>query len=504
MMRNTLALGFALVAATLASACSDGFNLGLGGSSSGGKNDGNGANGADETPSDVFVKQPEDLRKEARPDFFTGLKSGPEQTAAVCARGQNNRVTNALCSGASITSIKELQKALGLDFKDPNGKNAFNGNPGFALLGNSSSLVARNVSAVNPRAIIFTPVPGLPQRLPGYTAMGFTRGEEFVEIASEDPKTKQLTFYLLRFEKDCNKDGCTNGDLFTPEVESGWTGFTLYDDSDLKNTMLDCLSCHQPTTKAPKALLMREMRDPWTHWFRNDRPGGIALLVDYLRVHDGEDYAGIPANMIEKSDGRALEDLIQGQGLVQSDSVLFDGKQIEAEVKSVARGQPDINVPVGSSSTWQALYQKTLAGQELPPPYHDVKVTDPDKLLFVSTRYVQLRNGQIKKSELPDMTRVFLDSALPDLSMVPKVGATGKEVLLQMCAQCHQPDLDQSISRARFDMSKLLNGTMSKEEKEAAKARLTLPSSDARKMPPLIMRQLPPESLQAAIDELSK
>ena len=51
-------------------------------------------------------------------------------------------------------------------------------------------------------------------------------------------------------------------------------------------------------------LRMQELEDPWTHWFRSDRPGGLTLLQDYFRAHaTDEDYMGIPGVLIAKSDG---------------------------------------------------------------------------------------------------------------------------------------------------------------------------------------------------------
>ncbi len=510
MMRNTFLLGFAVVSAIVASACSDGFGLGgAGGGSSSGE-------AKDNPPgtTDSINNDPTSTVKEAQADLFAGLKTGDEQTNAVCARGERNRVTDGLCGGkiGGIKGINDVLTALKLQFRDrtERGGNAINGNPGFALLGHSSSLIARNVSAINPRAFVFTAPPGTPTRVNGYTVVGFTRGENFVELASEDPNTKHLTFYLLRFEKDCEgggsteKHSCTNGDLFLPDIESNWRNVTLYDDDDLKNTMLDCLHCHQPNKKFEKALLMRELRDPWTHWFRNDKPGGIELIKDFVTVHEGEDYGGIPAAILQKSDPRALEDLIQGIGEVPSDDKLFSSTTIEREVKSSAPQQPAVNVPAGRSPTWQRLYDLAVAGQELPPPYHDVKVTDPQKLLYVQSQYLKLKRGELERKELPDVRRVFLDEAMPDLSFYPKKNATGREVLLQACAQCHQPDLDTSLSRARFDMSQLVNGTMPKAMKELAKARMRLPSSDPLKMPPLLMREIPRDALEAAIAELDK
>ena len=56
-------------------------------------------------------------------------------------------------------SFADLQKLLGLDFKDPNGGNGVGGNPAFALLAHSSALTARKVSTITPTAFIFTPPP---------------------------------------------------------------------------------------------------------------------------------------------------------------------------------------------------------------------------------------------------------------------------------------------------------------------------------------------------------
>ena len=59
-----------------------------------------------------------------------------------------------------ITSLADLQALLGLSFVDKTaaGGNATGGNPGFVLTGHSSSVVARYVSPINPRSIVFTPI----------------------------------------------------------------------------------------------------------------------------------------------------------------------------------------------------------------------------------------------------------------------------------------------------------------------------------------------------------
>jgi hypothetical protein len=451
--------------------------------------------------------------KEGIPDPFEGMARGAAQNDALCTRvgpivdtNQNfNAVTNMLCKEKpAVTSITELLVALGIDFKNRqnNATNGSNGNPGFALLGHSSSLVARNVSAINPRAFVFTGPPGAPAPMPGYVAIGFTRGEPFVEIAAHSPKAGKLSLYLFKFDMECEQNhNCTNKDLFTPAIESGWKGFTVYDDEDLKNNLMDCRHCHQPNGPSSKMMLrMQELELPWTHWFRNDLPGGITLAQDFIRAHGrDEDYGGIPAGLIGKSDGKAIEDLVKGQGFDNQPNV-FDTVKIEKEIKASSDLQPEINTPKGKSSTWEANYARAMAGEFIPVPYHDVKVSDPDKLDFLSKAYEKFRNGE--PGELPDMRRVFLDDALEAMTIYPKSGATGRQVLVQTCAQCHNPKLDQTVTRAKFDAMNL--DSMSRAEKDLAIARLKMGSAERLRMPPVTMRSLPDDAREAAIQELLK
>ncbi len=326
-------------------------------------------------------------------------------------------------------------------------------------------------------------------------------GENFLELSAEDPKTLKVSFYLFKFDLPCEPN-CGPADLLTPAVESGWKGWTLYNDADLANTIVDCRHCHQPDQDTAPGLRMQELQDPWTHWFRNDRPGGLALLQDYVRAHtQDETYGGIPGSLIAKTDGRALEDFVAGQGFpVQPNE--FVGKQIEKEVQASSSMQPDVNVPPGTSATWQKLYDDALAGKFIPPPYHDVKVTDPNKLAFATTAYQNFRAGTLGAADFPDIRRVFLDSALEDMTHKTKTGISGREVITQACAQCHNPKLDQNISRAKFDVTRLSD--MSRQEKDLAIARMKLPTSNRYRMPPAMMRNLSDDALNAAINELSR
>jgi hypothetical protein len=440
---------------------------------------------------------PHDPNVEVLPDPLAALPKGDAQMQNVCSRGQRDLVTRAFCTNkVSPTSITELQDALGLQFRDRSskGQNAANGNPGFAMLGQSSSLVARDVSQINPRAFIFSPPPGQAARIPGYIVMGFARGEPFVEIAAEDPNQRKLTFYLLRFTLPCEaSNSCKPGDMLTSNVEKGWTGVTLYDDEDLKNTIVDCRQCHQPGGPTTKPMLrMQELQDSWTHWFRNDdqHPNGLQLLKDFRSAHgEDEDYAGIPSKIIQLGDGAALEDLIVGQGF-QNQPNSFNSKRIEAEVKQN-----------GTSPTWQALYDAAAQGDFIPVPYFGVSAADPDKLSFATDAYQKFLSGG-KASDLPDIRRIFKDDALPDMTMRPKAGATGSEILVQMCSQCHNSRLDSSISRGQFDATNL--AAVSPGVKAMAASRMKLPASDIKHMPPAMFRTIPDDALKLAVDELSK
>src|SRR5262245_49825020 len=97
-----------------------------------------------------------------------------------------------------------------------------------------------SVSALNPRIILFPRVNDMLERPKELVAVGFVRGEQFVEVASRDAATGVANFYLLRFEQSCNyKAGCSPSDLLTEKVEHDWTAYSVYDERDLENTSFD-------------------------------------------------------------------------------------------------------------------------------------------------------------------------------------------------------------------------------------------------------------------------
>jgi mono/diheme cytochrome c family protein len=449
-------------------------------------------------------------------DPLHDLPTGEDQHDALCSRGHGDPISLAFCATPDqppIGSLVELQNFVGLDTSDP-------ASTSFAFSSHSSSLVMRLVSPLNPRAIIFKrplggqPRNGNPLPNPEVVAMGFTRGEQFVELAAKDPTADDLVrFFLFRFAQGCNDapGGCTNGDRFTPAIESGYTSYTLYEDVDIANTVFDCKQCHQPDGPGTTQILrMQELQFPWHHWLFDEPEGDVFLCADYRAAHVGEDYAGVPAVNFASScrapqgtfaGPPALENFIENNGfLAQPNEFVTD--DILAEVVANNPAQPGSNVPPGQSATWNALYDAYLGGVAIPPPYHDFRVTDAAKLAAMTDAYNAVRGGSMPADQLPDITDVFLDEALPDMTIRPRPGATGEEILRQMCIQCHNSRLDQTISRAKFNVEDL--AAIPAAEKAVAIERLTSPKDSAKLMPPARFRELSDDEIALAIGALSQ
>jgi hypothetical protein len=432
-----------------------------------------------------------------------GFKTGAAQLAALCARNNGDAVSKAFCASGTppvITSVVDLQKLVGLDFKAGQNGNGANGNPAFVLTGHSSSLVTHFTSAINPRAIIFTPPRSTgrvntPQPLATFIAMGFVRGEQFVELISNDPTANggqgDLNFFLFRFQQACNatQTGCSYDDLLTPKVESTFTGYSLYQDVDIKNTIFDCLQCHQTTGPGTtKTLRMQELQNPWGHFFRNNRSNGQAMLADFGAAHaTTETYAGIPGAAITNSDPAQLEGLVENQGFQKQPNEFITNKILDQ----------------GADATWLALYNNSMMSLDIPVPYHENRVTDPTKLMTATSAYQAAMSGTPLAMDIRD---VFLDSAAQDMTFRPATSLVtagdGHGIMVQICQQCHNPSLDQTVSRAKFDVTKL--ATMSRDEKDKAIKRLTLDPTAFRRMPPPRFRALSADEIALVTQELMK
>jgi mono/diheme cytochrome c family protein len=81
-------------------------------------------------------------------------------------------------------------------------------------------------------------------------------------------------------------------------------------------------------------------------------------------------------------------------------------------------------------------------------------------------------------------------------------GATGRQLLQQMCQQCHNANLDMTISRENFLVDQL--DQMSRSEKDLAITRLGLPSTTRLRMPPMLYRTITEDERQLMIEELQQ
>jgi len=407
----------------------------------------------------------------------------------ICARGRGDSFAMALCGGRrpEIRDMAELLELVGLADKRA-----------FALTGNSTSLVAMSVSAINPRILVFPRVDADLKRPDTMTAVGFVRGEPFVELVSRDPSSGDLNFYLLSFEQNCSyaSGGCDLASFLTEEIEHGWTAYSIYDQDDLEATSFDCRSCHQPAGANSKRILrMQELASPWMHWFpqrfvqRTDSDRALVAQFDEAHQVD-EHYGGIPIGTItsalDEGSGAQLEALVRAEGFGEQPNP-FDA-QIATEMKS------------GVSPTWQARFQAHLGGEAIAVPYPRIDVTDEAKRTAAVRSYQDVVRGTAARETLTDVRKVFSADAAEKLSFVPQPGADGKAVLLEMCARCHDGRGNAQLSKNRFNVRKLEE--LPRAEKDLAIARINEPA--ATRMPPWRVGTLTPDAIQAATLELQK
>ena len=427
-----------------------------------------------------------------RADVLSHLPRHEAQRQALCARGRDDAVTAVFCrDGApTITSLVQLQRLLDLDFDD-------GVRPDFALTATSSSLSARHVSAINPRAVIFR---FADQRVDNaVVAMGYARGDHTVELAVTPAGGQQagvIHFYLLRYEQPCAAadDGCSFADRFTDATEAGWSNWSLYDDVDLGNSTLDCLHCHQPEGPGTRAIFrMQELPNPWTHWLAGFTDGGRTLYQDYRGAHGGNGTAGIPGSIVGGGSPISVDNLIKETLSQEIDGEVvpvFESRTIEAEL---------LDTP-GRSDTWKILYDEAVAGAIIPPPFREIETTDPAKLTALSQAYVDFEAG--RRQDLPDVTDVFSAAAVVGSSFLPAPGLDAPTLFKHACAQCHNGKLDQSLTRARFNAFDIDNLTA--EQTQTLIDRLTLPANHRDHMPPTAQRDLRPEDLQTLLDFLTR
>lgn len=410
---------------------------------------------------------------------------------ALCARAGDDVVRDVFCraGAAPIRDLLSLQSALGVNTFPPISEDVPlpPGSPPptdlVVFLGLSTALSGHLVSPINPRVIL----------MGGPTQLAFQRGSQKVELVSLDRATNALNFYLLSFTQACNRTpgGCTPGDLFTPRIETAWERVRLDDADDLENTPLDCRQCHQ-RGRAQPILLMREHRAPWTHFFSAITPGaapvlgvtGSDLLRDFLDAQGDEPYANVPVTYAKGTAGFFLEGTVE-----RLQPLFFDSALIDLE-----RGTYDPPAPsavLRRSPTWDRAYAAFKRGEQLALPHFDARPVDPAKFAQRSEAYRRYRAGELPAEALPDLADVFPDDPQQraEIGLQTEPDATPAEALIQACAPCHNDVLNQTISRARFNVAL---SRLDARARAVAVERLTRPPSDPGVMPPAGARALPP------------
>ena len=435
---------------------------------------------------------------------FAELKEAEDQMTLLCSRFDPQVKTNVVIQKFCVEKVRpqnivELQQALGVVIP-PNmqqGDIGQGGVPGFAMQGHSSSLVGQFVSAINPRVILFnSQTPGTDARsAQDFVAMGFVRGEQFAEVivvnldAQGQPimlpdstgalTIKDVSLFLVAFKQACNArpEGCNAGELLTPAVESNWTEFTVYQDEDLKNTIVDCRHCHQPEGLGTQKFgRMQELRNPWVHWMRDNRDNGTTLQDDYFAAHGtAEDYGGVPASSIAASDPNELERLIDANSfeIAQIEEIEFDTGGILQETIDTSAAQPADNTVPGVSPIWEDLYALAKTGVSsdgrniIPIPYHDVKVTEPELLQKYTAQYQSFVAGNLPLEQFEDHREIFRvdQRQRADMGFAVRAEEDARTTLSQACFQCHNGKLDTSITRSRFDIN--IDNMVAREDVDA-------------------------------------
>lgn len=401
---------------------------------------------------------------------------------ALCGRDLHDAVRDVVCaqSPPRIESLAQLQRALDIvpsEISTEQASSSF-----VTALGHSTALSGHRISPINPRLIVVTqPV-----------IMAFQRGVQTVEvIARARERDLYLNFYLFQFEQACNRSdrGCTPGDLYTARVEDDWIAWTVRDGEELKNTSSDCRQCHQRGREVPK-LLMRELENPWTHFLQPAAPDdagpgvqGPDLLQDYFAAKGSEPYGGFAFESL-----LGLAPFLLELAVGRDQPVLFDAPGIESErfPFQPETGYPDSPAP---SATWQAAYEAFKQGEQLALPYVDARVTDPNKLARYTDAYTRYRAGELSADELPDLADIFPEDpwVRAQIGLQTEPGGSAQDVLIQACGSCHNDVLDQTLSRARFNIDLW---RLDAAEIATAVERIERAPEQAGVMPPPEARQL--------------
>ena len=437
----------------------------------------------------------------SQPEHEPAATLEPEVPAlpALCARAGDDAVRDVFCAQppAQIFDLEDLQQQLGIRFTVPNAAEPDGFLSVVQFSGHSTALSGRLVSPINPR-VFFSSTD---------VAMAFQRGVQRVELAARTRDEPGFRFYLLSFRQACNDSerGCRPGDRYTRAIERDWRSVELQDDEQLANTASDCRQCHQRGRAAPQ-LLMRELRPPWTHFFVGPRlaqalgqatggePGAlVGLAHDYELAKGDEPYANVPASALRETQPGFLQLLVD-----PLQPLLFDSMTIVGE-----RG--GIGAAPGSarSATWDAQYAGFKRGENLALPYFEERASDPRKQAALAQAYQRYQRGELDRDELPDLADVFPDDpqVRAEIGLQTEPDASPAQALVQACGSCHNDVLDQSLTRARFNIAL---DRMPRAQLRMAIERIERDVDEPGVMPPPEARQLDPRARAALVAYLEQ
>lgn len=455
--------------------------------------------------------------------WLNQIGRGAAQTERVCMRAARDAVASALCSSTrpAIASLADLHSVLGVNDAQPpqQGQGNGDGNDDAAagdqastapirlsgMTAHSASLVSRFVSALNPRVVIGVVPGGANADARPMFALGFARGEPFVELVAYDFSARAVNFYLLAFEPSCANEHCTPAELLSESIESGWQGTTLYRAEDLANTPLDCLSCHQPEgASGPRRVLMRQLRNPWMHWMPLEPRGANCADADaggngmgrgryvnpglfqtFQQAHAGEArYAGLPLdamNMLPA--GAQLEAFVQTfEGVAgalrgQRGGMAGGGEPAEFPSREVLSESL-----CGSGHDAWSSYAAPLRSAGLPVPFYMPDVLEAGEREQAAKNYGAYLDAHKGSDEFELVSGWMSAEAQAAIGFQPSAGADATQVLREMCVRCHNDATDSMLTRSRFN-------AQSPERWDAAVAqkaleRIALPADDPEHMPP--------------------
>src|SRR5690606_2433584 len=130
--------------------------------------------------------------------------------------------------------------------------------------------------------------------------------------------------------------------------------------------------------------------------------------------------------------------------------------------------QPQSNVNLSTSPTWLQAYITRSQAQALANfggvlmPYRDCKQSDPALLPQFTVMYRQVRDGALPPNMMPHLPAVNLsgEQFLRDRTLLPRAGLDARGILNNACIHCHNSNLNQNITRARFNAQDLTRNTI--------------------------------------------